>query len=309
VKRLWPFRHFWLKLLALGLAVALWVVVSGEAIVERGLRVPLELQRFPPDLELRTEVPSTVEVRVRGGSGALSRLSAADIVAVIDLGGTSRGQRLFNLTPDQVRVPFGVDIVQITPATIAMVFEKSVTKAVPIAPVIDGKPAPGFVVGKITSDPDMVEIVGPESSVKRAATALTEPVSIAGARDRVRGTVTVGVLDATLRLKTTRSAVVQVEIAPAPFERPLRALPVHWRNLASRLIADITPSTVDLHVRGDREALSRVGADSVNVYVDLMGLGAGQYSLSVRAEAAHADVGMSQIDPPQVQVQITRDKN
>jgi hypothetical protein len=41
VKGLWPFHHLWLKLLALGLGVSLWMGVSGDAMVERGLRVPL----------------------------------------------------------------------------------------------------------------------------------------------------------------------------------------------------------------------------------------------------------------------------
>ena len=50
---MWPFRHLGLKLLSLGLAVSLWMVVSGEATVERGLRVPLEFQQFPAGLELQ----------------------------------------------------------------------------------------------------------------------------------------------------------------------------------------------------------------------------------------------------------------
>ena len=49
---IWPFRHFGLKLLSLGLALSLWMVVAGEETVERSLRVPLELQQFPAGLEL-----------------------------------------------------------------------------------------------------------------------------------------------------------------------------------------------------------------------------------------------------------------
>src|SRR5207302_56403 len=41
----WPFGHLGLKLLSFGLALLLWMVVSGEETVERGLRVPLELQQ------------------------------------------------------------------------------------------------------------------------------------------------------------------------------------------------------------------------------------------------------------------------
>ena len=42
------------------------MVVAGEQTVERGLRVPLELQQFPAGLELQGEPPALVDVRVRG---------------------------------------------------------------------------------------------------------------------------------------------------------------------------------------------------------------------------------------------------
>ena len=54
-------------------------------------------------------------------------------------------------------------------------------------PAIEGKPAPGYVVGKVAADPATVEVVGPESAVKRATDAITEPVSVDGARATVQG--------------------------------------------------------------------------------------------------------------------------
>src|SRR5437660_7890914 len=102
---LWPFRHFGLKVLSLGLAILLWMAVAGEETVERGLRVPLELQQVPAGLELTGEVPTAVDVRVRGASGALSRVAAGEVVAVLDLRSARAGQRLFPLTPEQVRAP------------------------------------------------------------------------------------------------------------------------------------------------------------------------------------------------------------
>jgi YbbR domain-containing protein len=305
---LWPFRHFALKLWSVGLAVLLWMVVAGEETVERGMRIPLELQQFPAGLELQTEAPSTVDVRVRGGSGALSRLSPVDIVAVLDLRDAQPGQRLFHVTPDQVRVPFGLEIVQITPATIALMFETSASKQVPVVPAIEGRPAPGFVVGRMSADPAMVEIVGPESSVKRAAAALTEPVSVAGAKDNVRHTVTVGMLDSTLRLRTSRSAIVDVQIAPAPAERTLRSVAVHLRNLSPLLTAQSSPSTLDVSVRGTREGLVGVGGDDIDAYVDLAGLGVGQYTLTVRADTMR-EVGVTRIDPAVVRVRIASGQN
>jgi YbbR domain-containing protein len=271
------------------------------------MRVPLELQQFPAGLELQGEPPSTVDVRVRGASGALGRLAAGDIVAVLDLRGSRAGRRLFHLTPDQVRAPFGIEVVQVTPSTVALVFESSQSRTVPIEPSIEGKPAPGYVVGKAHVDPETVEIVGPASAVQRATEALTEPVSVEGARDRVRETVTVGVLDPALRVKSPRVATVTVPILAAPQERTMRGLPLRMRNLGPNLAADAVPPVVTVVLRGSREALNRVEPDEVRAYVDLAGLGPGQYSLTVRADASR-EAGVTRIDPPTVQVRIASAK-
>jgi YbbR domain-containing protein len=301
---IWPFRHFGLKLLSLALGLSLWMVVSGEETVERGFRVPLEIQQFPPGLELQGEPPSTVDVRLRGASSTLARVSPGDIVAVLDLRGARVGGRLFHLTSDQVHAPFGVEVVQISPATIAMVFENSKTRSVRIRPAIEGKPAPGYVVGQIAVEPDSVDVVGPESAVNRATEALTEPLSVAGAREAVNGTVTVGLIDPALRLKTTRAARVTVRVVPAPVERTLRALPVHLRNLAANLSAQAVPSVVEVSLRGSHEGLNRLEADEVVAYVDVAGLGSGEYTLTVRAEAPR-EAGATRIEPATVQVRIT----
>jgi YbbR domain-containing protein len=303
VKGVWPFRYVGLKVLSLTIALLLWFAVSGEETVERGLRVPLELQQLPSGIELTGDVPTTVDVRVRGGSSTLSRVLAGDVVAVLDLRSARPGRRVFPLTADQVRVPFGVDVVQITPSAVAMVFEGTASREVRVAPVVDGRPAPGFVVGQMVADPATVEIVGPESAVKRATEAVTEPVSVTNARERVRETVTLGVLDPSLRLKNTRSAVVSVQIVPAPMERTLRNRPVHLRNLPPNLTAEAAPTAVDVTLRGSREILSRFEADEAVAYVDLAGLGAGQYQLTVYADAAR-DAGVTHIEPTTVQVRI-----
>jgi YbbR domain-containing protein len=308
MRTLWPFRHIGLKLLSVAIALLLWMVIAGEETVERGLRVPLELQQFPPGLELLGEVPTTADVRVRGASGTLSRVSPGDIVAVLDLRGASAGERLFHLTTEQVRAPFGVEVVQVTPQTVAVAFEKAASRSVPINAAIEGKPAPGYVVGKAIVDPETVDVVGPASAVERVAEAITEPVSVAGATSTVQETVTVGMLDPAVRLKTPRAANVTIQIVPASFEQTVRNRPVHLRNLAANLAATVVPSDVDVTVRGDREDLSGIQPDDATAFVDVAGLGAGEYTLTVYADVLR-DAGVVRIAPPAIQVRITSVKN
>jgi YbbR domain-containing protein len=303
----WMFGNAWLKLLSLGLALLLWMVVSGEEMVERGLRVPLELTQVPNGLELLGEVPATVDVRVRGGSSTLSRVGTGDVVAVLDLRTAQSGRRLFPLTPEQVRVPFGVEIVQVLPSAVTMAFERSASRELPIAPAVDGRPAPGFMVGPLVAEPRSVEVIGPESAVKRATEVVTEPVSIAGARTPVKQSVILGLLDPALRLKTARAAMVTVPILPAPLERTLRNEAIHLRNVGPNLQAEAVPAAVQLTVRGNRDTLGRVAADDLTAFIDLAGLGPGEYSLTVHAESSR-DAGVTRITPESVRVRVTSGK-
>lgn len=300
-----PLSHAGLKALSLLLALLLWLIVAGEETVERGLRVPLELVQFPEGLELQAEAPTVVDVRVRGSSTNLSQVNPGDIVAVLDLRSARPGRRVFQMTPEQVRVPFDVQVVQVSPASVTMVFENSMTQTVPVNPSFEGTPAPGYVVGKMTVEPTTVEIIGPETAVKQTSEALTEAVSVSGAREPITETVTVGVLDPSVRLKNPRPVTVRVEVLPGPRERLLRGQPVHLRNLGQSLSAEAVPPTIDVVLRGTREGLSRVASSEVAAFVDLAGLGPGDYPLEVQVEASDA-AGAARIEPSTVQVRIIR---
>src|SRR5262249_52845690 len=131
--------------------------------------------------------------------------------------------------------------------------------------------------------------------------AITETISIADAHDAVRQDVSVGLIDPALRLKTQRTVTVSVKIAPGPVERSVHSVPVHLRDLGDRLSAQVLPSAVAVGVRG-------IGAEDVTAYVDLAGLGAGDYELTVHADAANR-AGITHIEPAKVQVRIYSVKN
>jgi YbbR domain-containing protein len=215
---------------------------------------------------------------------------------------------LFPLTAEQVHAPFGVEVAQVTPSAVAIEFEPSASRLVSVVPSVDGRPAPGYVVGKVTANPPRVEVVGPDSAVKRVTEALTEPVSVHDARSRVQEVVTAGTVDPSLRLKNPRGITVTVQILPAPLERTLRNRPLHLRNLGPNLTAAAVPESVDVAVRGDRDTLAHVVADEIVAFVDVSGLGVGEYMLSVHADNSQ-NVGVSRIDPANVQVRITSVKD
>ena len=150
------FDHLGLKVLSIALATLLWGLVAGQREAERSVRVPLEYRNIPDQLELLGEPVSLVDVRLRGTSGALGQVRGTDLVAVIDLRGARPGRRLFHILPDDINVPAGIKVLQISPSTLSLTFETSATRTVPVVPDIDDEPAPGFEVHHVTADPATV---------------------------------------------------------------------------------------------------------------------------------------------------------
>lgn len=300
----WPLGQAGLKLLSVAFAALLWLIVSGDEVVERGIRVPLEFLQVPDGLEMMGEPPSFVDLRVRGESGALSRLGPGDVVAQLDLKGAHEGRRVYSMTSEQVRVPYGVQVVQVTPPGVALAFELTASKLVTVVPTVEGDPAAGFVVGSIVADPATVEVVGPKSAVALVSEALTEPISVAGARARVAEGVSVGFLDSALRVKTPRLVQVQVDVMPGPVERTMQELPVHMSNLGPGLVARVTPNVVDAVLRGTREGVTEATADSVRASVDLAGLGVGRYTLPVQVTGP-SRAGVARVLPATIQITLS----
>jgi YbbR domain-containing protein len=245
----------------------------------------------------------TVDVRVRGTTGIVSHLDAGDVIAVLDLSAGRPGRRLFHLAPDQVQGPLGVEVVQVSPGTIPLTFEPTATKRVPIEPVIEGEPASGYAVGEVKTEPAAVEVEGPVSLLEKLTGAITEPVTITDAEKPVTETVAVGVQDSGLRLTFPVNARVRVTIVPVPVELTVSDVPVDIRNIGAHLTAQASPPAVKIVVRGSKEIVDTLRADTVGAFVDAASLKPGRHSLRVRGEPIQ-DVEVLRIDPASVQVRI-----
>lgn len=295
-------RHVGMKFLSIVVASAMWFAISGQQVVERALRVPLEYTNMPSQLETSGGPPTVVDVRVRGSSAALSRIAPGELVAVLDVRSARPGRRLFHLSGADVRAPFGVEVVQVTPANVTIDFAQSSSKIVPVVPSVDGEPAEGFQVGTITAEPATVDVAGPEDALKRLTRAMTEPVSVAGARTAVQESVNVGVADPALRLRKPQSATVLVEIVAAPLERSIARVPVAVSG-GSTAATSARPAQVTVAIRGAQGAVAALEGDAVQAFADVSGLTAGRHQVPVRV-VVPPRIAVIKVEPAHVQVVV-----
>ncbi len=297
----WLGRNLWRKAAALVVAVGLWFVFGGRDVMERTLRIPLEFINLPAGIEMTGEVPAVVDVRVRGSETALSRMVPGELSAVVDLATARPGQRLFHVTADDVRGPTGVTVVQVAPSSIAVGFEQTVSKMVPVAPSVEGVPAYGYEVGTITTQPARVEVFGPAGTLDGLQAAITEPVSVAGASSSVTETVTLGVPDRTLRVTTPRRVGVTVEIRPAQADRIVSGVVVEGQRGVRPVPAG---QTVTVTLKGALAAVNGVPAGAIRALAEVApGVARGPATAAVRVEVPPG-VAVASVDPPEVAVLV-----
>jgi len=286
-----------LKVISVTLALLLWFVI-GEKTSERGLSVPVELQNVPRDLELVGEPTNVVDVRVRASPSVIQRLTPGDVSARIDLSGVREGEHIVHLTSDDIRVPFGVRVVKITPSIITMGFERTMQKTVPIRPRLLGRPAIGYEVGEVAAEPGEVRVAGPKSRVQEMESAYTEPVSVEGTGSTVVETVNLGLDDPVLRIQGSPRVRVTARIREVQDTRALEGVEVEVRGGAF----PVQPTRVRVVLTGPASVLALVKPAQVRAYVEAARVKNGRAPVAVEMVPGQAGVTLKEAVPAQVSV-------
>ncbi len=179
--RHWVLHNFWLKILSLLLATGLWMAISpNQEPAEVAVRVPIEFQHVPWQLEISSSTIPEAQIRVRGPERLIRDLRSTDVHAELDLGDVQSGERTFNLTAQQIRLPRELRVVQVVPGQVHLSFDTRMTREVEIRPRVTGTFASGEQIGKVLVDPQRITIVGPRHHVELMDAATTDPVDATG---------------------------------------------------------------------------------------------------------------------------------
>src|SRR5207302_5700642 len=125
-------HNFGLRLLALALAVALWLAVTRDPVTEVALDVPIEFHNIPGNLEINSETVPRAQIWMRGPARVVRHLQPSEVYAEIELSGMRPGERTFDLTANQIRQPKELEVVQIVPSQFHLTLDVSVNRTVPV---------------------------------------------------------------------------------------------------------------------------------------------------------------------------------
>ncbi len=211
--RRWIFDNLGLKVLAVVLAILLWMVVVGEQKVEMVVDVPLSFT-IPPNLFLANNPPDTLQVRLRGPKGLVSSLRAREIRPVTLPGPLAEGENTIALREEFVQVPRGIQVVDVTPRRVRVVLEPALTRDIEVTPRLEGALPDGFVVRHVSATPARVRLVGPASELRRVTRVETLPISLSGQRATFVAQTRLEPIGQRVHPEGIEAVTVEVEIVP-----------------------------------------------------------------------------------------------
>ncbi len=270
------FQNFTLKLIALILAILIWFLVVGEQKSEVRLTVPLELRNLPKSLEIIESI-SQVEVTLRGFSSFVKRLTPTDIDVHIDLSNVVQGTNSFAITPDDIIVPVGATIIQVSPSNVDVALDATVHKSVLVEPAIRGVPASGYILGEVIVEPKRVTISGAQSIVKLISKVDTEvvPLDKKISKDLVKK-AKIRLPNGGLRIEEDNEKVVSVnvKIVPEMTDRFFENIPLLVKDETRKF--KLLPESVTALVHGPKLQILQMKPADIPASVETTSLPEGQ---------------------------------
>lgn len=171
-----------LKLLALALAVLLWVVVSADQVTSNWIPVPLDVQVADPAFRLIDgSAPREVEVRFTGPGRDFLDLAIRRSPLTLNISSVDDTVQSFELEPSMVQVPsqLSVNPQDVRPGRVSLRFLRLEDRLVPVrVRVRDQLGSEWTLVDSLRVEPTRVRVRGPLGRVDDVTSLRTEPVTL-----------------------------------------------------------------------------------------------------------------------------------
>jgi YbbR domain-containing protein len=172
---------WWIRVLSLAIAVALWFFLSWDKRERQSERVVEASVTYDTAADMVVMNPvRQIDVRVRGGSRRVRTLNPFLVNVLVELPQTEPGQVPVPLVPEQVFVPEGVEVVSLDPNALDLTLDREVTKRLPVLVDLVGEPAAGATVGEPVIAPLEVAVRGPQSRIGAVSVLKTRPINLNG---------------------------------------------------------------------------------------------------------------------------------
>lgn len=279
------------KLMALSMALALWLFATGKYTGELTCMVPLEIS-FPQEYTLLSQSANTVYIRLKGPKSSIDyvsglvgerKITARCSVYVDDRESEDVIDEMVILDKKSFNLPTEVNLDFVRPNRVKISLVKRETKTLTVELQKRGEPTPGYLVSGEFFFPFEVQVTGPANVLKDATEIKTLPIDISSITPDQNRTFPWQV---PLEQRVTISNGGKVITVPVECEGVVNV----WFDIVEELVSkdfektsiklleppgfpykvELKQKFVDLKVKGPKSILDKLRPP--DVYIDVSGL-------------------------------------
>jgi len=173
-------KDWLLKFVSLVLAVILWYFVGGEDRVDKNVMIPIEIINLPRDLVISNQFKKEIEVTVSGPRSLILEMSNRALTRQVDLSAATPGTMVIENDHKHIPVLRGITIQRVQPSSIILSLDKLIQKQFPVEARTVGQVANGYYVRFIRTDPDIITITGPQTTLSQVSRLYTKAINLEG---------------------------------------------------------------------------------------------------------------------------------
>lgn len=175
-------KDWMLKFISLFLAFGLWYFVGGEDRVDKNVMVPIEIINLPRDLVISNQFKKEIEVSVSGPRSIILEMTNQAVTRQVDLSSASPGTMVIENDNEHIPVPRGITVQRVQPSSIILSLDKLIQKQFPVSARTVGRVAKGYYLKSLRTDPDVISITGPQTTLSQVDELFTKAINLSGVK-------------------------------------------------------------------------------------------------------------------------------
>lgn len=164
-------RNWQTMMLALALAVFTWFLVTGREVVETWVEVPMVMTNPPEGMIIEDGLVEKLQIRLRGPKGLVDNIDTQRYSYAVDLGLLKIGKQVVEIESAKLGLPATFEIIEVKPNRLNLMVDRRATKTIAIQAAWSGDLPADWKLTEVVASPDMVEIRGPETKLRKIKNA------------------------------------------------------------------------------------------------------------------------------------------
>jgi len=157
--------------LALALAIFTWFLVTGREVIETWVEMPIVMTNPPEGMIIEGGLVDKIQVRLRGPKGLVDALASQHLTYPLDVSELKIGEQVLDIDASKLPLTASYEVIEVKPNRLTLSVDRRISKKIALESTWVGKLNPDYKLLEVVAAPDLVEIRGPETKLRKISKA------------------------------------------------------------------------------------------------------------------------------------------